>query len=77
YWLSGDSGGQSSELLSRSHLTNDLIYESDSVTIDLTGGTWDIKGDKFTEWDQFALEVWKEIIEQAVDQAQEILKNRI
>lgn len=65
------------ELLSRSHLTNDLIYESDSVTIDLTGGKWDIKGDKFTEWDQFALEVWKEIIEQAVDQAQEILKNRI
>ncbi|HDT5673821.1 recombinase family protein [Klebsiella pasteurii] len=58
--------GNDGTLLSSSHISDDLVFESEMLKIDLTKGEWIIKKDKMTQWDELAIDYWKWVIDEAI-----------
>ncbi|HBR4060539.1 TPA: hypothetical protein L9U15_005464 [Klebsiella pneumoniae] len=58
--------GKDGTLLSRSHISNDLVFESDMMTIDMLKGEWELKKNNMSQWDELALDIWQSVVESAV-----------
>uniref|UniRef100_UPI0031DE33A5 recombinase family protein n=1 Tax=Klebsiella sp. TaxID=576 RepID=UPI0031DE33A5 len=58
--------GKDGTLLSRSHMSNDLVFESDMMTIDMLKGEWELKKNNMSQWDELALDIWQSVVESAV-----------
>lgn len=51
-------------VLSTSHLSNELVYESKNITINLLTGERDFDSTKITDWDIEALKIWNQIVQE-------------